>query len=540
MSEKISELNTGYYFNNSPDEISSDMKNFNKKLHEEKNKKKQEPLPALLANVDIRVNTHEYTRPTTSTLSAVKSADPHGLAPSNRETIRTNARLYYSALPTSKSSADHHIHAPGGVLSPLQRPDSSTEVPSEQAVFSTGTSQHAGAVIAWVPEGAAARRTGEECNDPKRDQTGQNMISLAMTVFPPGHRLRQEGAWIGEGEKVSGLKEQRASDRDAAAPRFPAGQRNSSAGASALIRNRATRAIDAAQSQAGLAIETRLGESLPDAPAAKARRPAAAPRSPAGPRQQPAGASALPQTSIALAVQADPDPAAFTVDRRQNTTAPEPLVAGIPRPAASTHPKAAVNINPLKTPETPATHGHYPMEGRPVSLRENPHVNGPDAAGSAPRALSGRDVQTADRKFQRQRTTSETASEDAVRPSVPLPPDTLPDREGVRAAAQPRSFFRHRELEQGKAILPSPLNENAALVLNYKFQRWPGNHSVRVVVPAQPSGNENLLLTPSGSRAGEALYSQFGQLTGYKPELTEPASERDERQSQDNQEEEAE
>ncbi|OWY74569.1 hypothetical protein CDN97_22985 [Pantoea sp. AMG 501] len=540
MSEKISELNAAHYFNNSPDEILSDMKSFNKKLQEEKNKKKQEPLSALFATVDIRVNTHEHTRPTTGVLSAVKSADLHGLTPSNLETIRTNARLYYSALPTSKSSADHHIHAPGGVLSPLQRPDSSAEVSSGQVVFSTSKSQHAGAVIASVPEGASTRRTGEEGNGPKRCQAGQNLISPAVTAFPPGYWLRQERARIGDGKKVSGLKEQRASDRAAAALRFPAGQRNPSAGASALIRNRATTVIDAAQSQAGLTTETRPGEPLPDAPAPKARMPAAAPRSSAGPRQHPAGMTALIQTSIAPAVQAGPDSASFTVDRRRNTPAPETRVAGTPRPAASTHLKAAVNVNPLQTPETTAAHGHYPTAGRLVPLRENPHVNGPDAAGSAPRALSGSDVQTADRKFQRQRTTSETASEDAVRPSVPVPPDTLPDKEGVRAAAQPRSFFRYRELEQGKAIPPSPLNENVALVLNYKFQRWPGNHSVRVVIPAQPSGNENLLLTPSGSRAGEALYSQFGQLTGYKPELTEPASERDERQSQDNQEEEAE
>ncbi|MGL5554894.1 MAG: type III secretion system needle length determinant, SpaN/EivJ family, partial [Aeromonas veronii] len=73
-------------------------------------------------------------------------------------------------------------------------------------------------------------------------------------------------------------------------------------------------------------------------------------------------------------------------------------------------------------------------------------------------------------------------------------------------------------------------NEGKTLEVNYQFQRWSGDHSVRISVPIEARREGNFALLPSDARAADALLRNMGHLTGLIPDLLRPQQERDEQQ----------
>lgn len=73
-------------------------------------------------------------------------------------------------------------------------------------------------------------------------------------------------------------------------------------------------------------------------------------------------------------------------------------------------------------------------------------------------------------------------------------------------------------------------NEGQTLEVNYQFQRWSGDHSVRVSMPNEARREGNIALLPSDARAADALLRNMGHLTGLSPDLLRPQQERDEQQ----------
>ncbi|MDR3106180.1 MAG: hypothetical protein LBU96_17285 [Yokenella regensburgei] len=73
-------------------------------------------------------------------------------------------------------------------------------------------------------------------------------------------------------------------------------------------------------------------------------------------------------------------------------------------------------------------------------------------------------------------------------------------------------------------------NEGQMLEVNYQFQRWSGDHSVRISVPTEARREGNVTLLPSDARAADVLLRNMGHLTGLSPDLLRPQQERDEQQ----------
>lgn len=74
--------------------------------------------------------------------------------------------------------------------------------------------------------------------------------------------------------------------------------------------------------------------------------------------------------------------------------------------------------------------------------------------------------------------------------------------------------------------------EKASMDLNYQFQRWSGEHSVKVSIPIDVRGEKNITLLPSDSRSAEVLSRQMAHFSGYNPELLQPQRDRDQREHQ--------
>lgn len=75
-------------------------------------------------------------------------------------------------------------------------------------------------------------------------------------------------------------------------------------------------------------------------------------------------------------------------------------------------------------------------------------------------------------------------------------------------------------------------SEGQTLEVNYQFQRWSGDHSVRISVPTEARREGNVTLLPSDARAADVLLRHMGHLTGLSPDLLRPQQERDEQQQQ--------
>lgn len=77
--------------------------------------------------------------------------------------------------------------------------------------------------------------------------------------------------------------------------------------------------------------------------------------------------------------------------------------------------------------------------------------------------------------------------------------------------------------------------EAQTLEVDYSFQRWSGDHSVKVTIPAQAQREGNMMLLPSDARAADALLRNLGTLVGHSPALLQPTQERDEQQKREQQ-----
>lgn len=75
-------------------------------------------------------------------------------------------------------------------------------------------------------------------------------------------------------------------------------------------------------------------------------------------------------------------------------------------------------------------------------------------------------------------------------------------------------------------------NQDQTLEVNYQFQRWSGDHSVRISMPTEARREGNVTLLPSDARAADVLLRNMGHLTGLSPDLLQPQQERDEEQQQ--------
>ncbi|AHM72790.2 SpaN/EivJ family type III secretion system needle length determinant [Yersinia hibernica] len=74
--------------------------------------------------------------------------------------------------------------------------------------------------------------------------------------------------------------------------------------------------------------------------------------------------------------------------------------------------------------------------------------------------------------------------------------------------------------------------EGQMLEVNYQFQRWSGDHSVKISVPTEARRDGNVTLLPSDVRAADVLLRNMGHLTSLSPDLLRPQQERDEQQQQ--------
>lgn len=79
--------------------------------------------------------------------------------------------------------------------------------------------------------------------------------------------------------------------------------------------------------------------------------------------------------------------------------------------------------------------------------------------------------------------------------------------------------------------------------IDYQFQRWAGDHSVKISIPTEARRDANIMLLPSDARAADVLSKQMVHLSGHTPELLKPEHDNEEQkrhQQQDAQDEEQE
>ncbi|WP_435953336.1 SpaN/EivJ family type III secretion system needle length determinant [Dryocola sp. BD626] len=113
-------------------------------------------------------------------------------------------------------------------------------------------------------------------------------------------------------------------------------------------------------------------------------------------------------------------------------------------------------------------------------------------------------------------------------------PENVAPKQGEVAAQSKNSPTTLQQLKN-QAGLASGVkggNEGQTLEVNYQFQRWSGDHSVKISVPTEARREGNVTLLPSDARAADVLLRNMGHLTGLSPDLLRPQQERDEQQQQ--------
>lgn len=113
-------------------------------------------------------------------------------------------------------------------------------------------------------------------------------------------------------------------------------------------------------------------------------------------------------------------------------------------------------------------------------------------------------------------------------------PENVVPKQG-EVAAQSRNSPATLQQLKNQAGLASGVkggNEDQTLEVNYQFQRWSGNHSVRISVPTEARREGNVTLLPSDARAADVLLRNMGHLTALSFDLLRPQQERDEQRQQ--------
>lgn len=113
-------------------------------------------------------------------------------------------------------------------------------------------------------------------------------------------------------------------------------------------------------------------------------------------------------------------------------------------------------------------------------------------------------------------------------------PENVVAKQGEIAAQSRNSPTTLQQLktQAGLESMVKGGNEGQTLELNYQFQRWSGDHSVRVSVPTEARREGNVTLLPSDGRAADVLLRNMSHLTGISLDLLRPQQERDEQQQQ--------
>lgn len=110
----------------------------------------------------------------------------------------------------------------------------------------------------------------------------------------------------------------------------------------------------------------------------------------------------------------------------------------------------------------------------------------------------------------------------------------VPGERQVQNRAVPATLQQLKGQVNAATAAPSA-KEAQTLEVDYSFQRWSGDHSVKVTIPAQALREGNMTLQPSDARAADALSRNLGTLAGHSPELLQPRQERDEQQKREQQ-----
>lgn len=86
------------------------------------------------------------------------------------------------------------------------------------------------------------------------------------------------------------------------------------------------------------------------------------------------------------------------------------------------------------------------------------------------------------------------------------------------------------------------VSESKMLEVKYQFQRWTGDHSVKISVPTETRREGKVSLLPSDMHAADALLRNMSHLKGLTPDLLQPQhqQERDEQQREDRQQQQGE
>ncbi|EHT97998.1 hypothetical protein CKS_4528 [Pantoea stewartii subsp. stewartii DC283] len=117
--------------------------------------------------------------------------------------------------------------------------------------------------------------------------------------------------------------------------------------------------------------------------------------------------------------------------------------------------------------------------------------------------------------------------------AVDFRPNAQSERQ-VQTRAVPATLQQLKGQVSAATAAPSA-KEAQTLEVDYSFQRWSGDHSVKVTIPAQALREGNMTLLPSDARAADALSRNLGTLAGHSPELLQPRQERDEQQKREQQ-----
>lgn len=116
----------------------------------------------------------------------------------------------------------------------------------------------------------------------------------------------------------------------------------------------------------------------------------------------------------------------------------------------------------------------------------------------------------------------------AKQPEIVVP---KPGETAVQSRNSPTTL-KQLKTQAGLGSAVKGANEGQTLEVNYQFQRWSGDHSVRISVPTEARREGNVTLLPSDARAADVLLRNLGHLAGLSPDLLRPQQERDEQQQQ--------
>lgn len=105
---------------------------------------------------------------------------------------------------------------------------------------------------------------------------------------------------------------------------------------------------------------------------------------------------------------------------------------------------------------------------------------------------------------------------------APVPQSLMAEEQVTRTLRMPNMSRRLQNLASLAAQQSVSTNNSQILELNYRFQRWRGEHSVRITIPSGIRRVRNLTMQPSGMLTADVLLRHVGQLDGLSPEFLEP------------------